>query len=159
MKCLLRRMLDAAEFLSDHGIRALSKVHEKNPYQLDCGDDLHEVKYWPAEYHSQSAIEALRRREEIEQESKLHGAMDGAMKFVKGDAIAGMIIAFVNIIAGNWVRDVYRLKTAEGRQAVVRPPVPAGKYFQRGPYRGDRFQASWPEKLLAHWTTWRVRKR
>ena len=44
--------------------------------------------------------EALRRREGIEQESKLHGAMDGAMKFVKGDAIAGMIIAFVNIIAG-----------------------------------------------------------
>jgi type III secretion protein V len=44
--------------------------------------------------------EAQRRRREIEAESQLHGAMDGAMKFVKGDAIAGLIIAFVNIVAG-----------------------------------------------------------
>jgi type III secretion protein V len=44
--------------------------------------------------------EANRRRREIEEESQLHGAMDGAMKFVKGDAIAGLIIAFVNIVAG-----------------------------------------------------------
>ena len=36
----------------------------------------------------------------LEQESQLHGAMDGAMKFVKGDAIAGIIIAFINILAG-----------------------------------------------------------
>jgi len=44
--------------------------------------------------------EAHRRRRELEDESQLHGAMDGAMKFVKGDAIAGIIIAFVNIVAG-----------------------------------------------------------
>jgi type III secretion protein V len=44
--------------------------------------------------------EAQRRRSDLEQESKLYGAMDGAMKFVKGDAIAGMLIAFVNIVAG-----------------------------------------------------------
>jgi len=44
--------------------------------------------------------EAQRRRRDIEQESQLHGAMDGAMKFVKGDAIASIIIAFVNIVAG-----------------------------------------------------------
>ena len=44
--------------------------------------------------------EAKRRREWLEQESQLHGAMDGAMKFVKGDAIAGIIIAFINILAG-----------------------------------------------------------
>jgi type III secretion protein V len=44
--------------------------------------------------------EAQRRRRELAQESQLHGAMDGAMKFVKGDAIAGMLIAFVNIVAG-----------------------------------------------------------
>jgi type III secretion protein V len=44
--------------------------------------------------------EAKRRRELLEQESQLHGAMDGAMKFVKGDAIAGIIIAFINILAG-----------------------------------------------------------
>ena len=44
--------------------------------------------------------EARRRRGVLEQESQFFGAMDGAMKFVKGDAIAGMIIAFVNIVAG-----------------------------------------------------------
>ncbi len=44
--------------------------------------------------------EAQARREKISQESKMYGAMDGAMKFVKGDSIAGMIIAVVNIIGG-----------------------------------------------------------
>ena len=44
--------------------------------------------------------EALRRRRELEQETRLYGALDGAMKFVKGDAVAGLIIAFVNIVAG-----------------------------------------------------------
>jgi type III secretion protein V len=44
--------------------------------------------------------EARQRREALEQESQWHGAMDGAMKFVKGDAIAGLVIAFVNIVAG-----------------------------------------------------------
>ncbi|MDR3457222.1 MAG: glucosidase [Verrucomicrobiae bacterium] len=49
MKCILRRALDETEFLSDHGIRALSKVHEEKPYRLDCGGTVHEVRYWPAE--------------------------------------------------------------------------------------------------------------
>jgi hypothetical protein len=49
MKCLLRRALDETEFLSDYGIRALSKVHEQEPYRLDCGGTIHEVRYWPAE--------------------------------------------------------------------------------------------------------------
>jgi len=44
--------------------------------------------------------EARRRRSMLEQESQLHGAMDGAMKFVKGDAIAGLLIALVNLLAG-----------------------------------------------------------
>jgi type III secretion protein V len=44
--------------------------------------------------------EAQRRRRDLEEESRLYGAMDGAMKFVKGDAIAGMLIAFVNVVAG-----------------------------------------------------------
>jgi type III secretion protein V len=44
--------------------------------------------------------EAQRRRRDLEEESRLYGAMDGAMKFVKGDAIAGLIIAFVNVVAG-----------------------------------------------------------
>jgi type III secretion protein V len=40
------------------------------------------------------------RRAELGRESQLHGAMDGAMKFVKGDTIAGIFIAFINITAG-----------------------------------------------------------
>jgi type III secretion protein V len=44
--------------------------------------------------------EAKRRRGLVEKESQLFGAMDGAMKFVKGDAIAGLIIVFVNIVGG-----------------------------------------------------------
>ena len=44
--------------------------------------------------------DARHKRELLEKESQMHGAMDGAMKFVKGDAIAGLIIATVNILAG-----------------------------------------------------------
>ncbi len=44
--------------------------------------------------------EAKKRRSKLEKESQLYGAMDGAMKFVKGDAIAGLIIIAVNIIGG-----------------------------------------------------------
>lgn len=40
------------------------------------------------------------RRKELEQESTFFGAMDGASKFVRGDAIAGLIITFINIIGG-----------------------------------------------------------
>ena len=40
------------------------------------------------------------RREKIQQEADFHGAMDGASKFIKGDAIAGLIITFINIIGG-----------------------------------------------------------
>ncbi len=39
-------------------------------------------------------------RRALEQESKLYGAMDGAMKFVKGDAIAGIVISIINVIGG-----------------------------------------------------------
>jgi flagellar biosynthesis protein FlhA len=44
--------------------------------------------------------EARRRRQEIEQEADFYGAMDGASKFVRGDAIAGIIITLVNIVGG-----------------------------------------------------------
>ena len=44
--------------------------------------------------------EARRRREQIARESEYYGAMDGANKFVRGDAIAGIIITLINIIAG-----------------------------------------------------------
>nr|WP_242465163.1 flagellar biosynthesis protein FlhA [Rhodospirillum rubrum] len=44
--------------------------------------------------------EARRRREEMQKESDFFGAMDGASKFVRGDAIAGIIITFINVIGG-----------------------------------------------------------
>ncbi len=44
--------------------------------------------------------EGKRRRRDLERESALFGAMDGAMKFVKGDTIASMIIAAINIVGG-----------------------------------------------------------
>ncbi|OOC11354.1 flagellar biosynthesis protein FlhA [Thioalkalivibrio halophilus] len=44
--------------------------------------------------------EARRRRDEIAQEADFYGSMDGASKFVRGDAIAGILILFVNIIGG-----------------------------------------------------------
>lgn len=44
--------------------------------------------------------EAKRRRGNVERESQLYGSMDGAMKFVKGDAIATLIVIVVNIVGG-----------------------------------------------------------
>lgn len=44
--------------------------------------------------------EARKRRREIELESKFYGAMDGASKFVRGDAIAGILITMINILGG-----------------------------------------------------------
>ncbi|MDB4766080.1 glucosidase [bacterium] len=55
MKCLLKRMLDETEFLSDYGIRAISKFHEANPFELKCDGEAvpcgggSAVKYEPAE--------------------------------------------------------------------------------------------------------------
>ncbi len=47
-----------------------------------------------------SEQEARRRREEVAREADFYGAMDGASKFVKGDAIAGIIIVLINLIFG-----------------------------------------------------------
>jgi flagellar biosynthesis protein FlhA len=44
--------------------------------------------------------EARRRRKQLEDESNFFGAMDGASKFVRGDAIAGLLVVFINIIGG-----------------------------------------------------------
>ena len=46
------------------------------------------------------AAEAKKRRRLLEKEAQFHGAMDGAMKFVKGDAIAGILISVINLVAG-----------------------------------------------------------
>lgn len=61
--------------------------------------------------------EAKRRRGVVEKESQLYGAMDGAMKFVKGDAIAGLIIVSVNLLGGLLI-------------GVLQRGMPAGKAMQ-----------------------------
>jgi flagellar biosynthesis protein FlhA len=44
--------------------------------------------------------EARRRRKQLEDESAFYGAMDGASKFVRGDAIAGLLVVFINVLGG-----------------------------------------------------------
>ncbi|OJH34241.1 flagellar biosynthesis protein FlhA [Cystobacter ferrugineus] len=46
---------------------------------------------------------ARRRRRDLERESQMFGAMDGAMKFVKGDVIAGLVIVLVNLLGGSCI--------------------------------------------------------
>ncbi|MEL7047158.1 MAG: glucosidase, partial [Pseudomonadota bacterium] len=52
MKRIVERVVDPAEFLSDYGVRALSKVHEHVPYVLERGGQRFEVRYLPAESDS-----------------------------------------------------------------------------------------------------------
>jgi flagellar biosynthesis protein FlhA len=52
--------------------------------------------------------EAKRRRKDLEREAAFYGAMDGASKFVKGDAIAGVIILLIDIVAG-WIIGVSQM--------------------------------------------------
>jgi mannosylglycerate hydrolase MGH1-like protein len=54
MKCLLRRMLDPNEFLSDYGVRSVSKYHKDHPYVLTARGETRVVNYEPAE--SQTGI-------------------------------------------------------------------------------------------------------
>ncbi len=54
MKCLLRRMLDPEEFLSDYGVRSVSKYHQAHPYKLIVRGEEKIVSYEPAE--SQTGI-------------------------------------------------------------------------------------------------------
>jgi len=49
MKRLLKRMLDPEEFLSDYGIRAISRFHLEHPYRFELDGAVHEVRYEPAE--------------------------------------------------------------------------------------------------------------
>jgi hypothetical protein len=52
MKCLLRRMLDESEFLSDYGVRSLSRAHLEQPYVFSCVNHPATVRYEPGESES-----------------------------------------------------------------------------------------------------------
>jgi hypothetical protein len=52
MKALLKRMLDESQFLSDQGVRSLSKAHEARPFRFETGGQTYEVAYWPGESRS-----------------------------------------------------------------------------------------------------------
>ncbi|TWU14473.1 Mannosyl oligosaccharide glucosidase [Symmachiella macrocystis] len=52
LTAVLRRMLDPEEFLSDYGIRSVSRYHLEHPYEFDAGGQKFEVKYTPAESDS-----------------------------------------------------------------------------------------------------------
>lgn len=51
--------------------------------------------------------EAKQRRKKLQQEADFYGAMDGASKFVKGDAIAGVVIVLINIIGGVLIGSIF----------------------------------------------------
>ena len=59
-----------------------------------------------------SKDEAREKRRTLELESKLHGSLDGAMKFVKGDAIASIVIVLVNLLGGLAIGMLYHDMTA-----------------------------------------------
>lgn len=57
--------------------------------------------------------EARQKRADLETESQLHGSLDGAMKFVKGDSIAGIVIIIINLLGGLGV-GVFQLDMSAG---------------------------------------------
>ncbi len=68
--------------------------------------------------------EAQRRRQEIIQQADFFGAMDGASKFVRGDAIAGIVIILINIIGGLFI-GIVEAGMSLGAPAHCSPPSPS----------------------------------
>lgn len=63
--------------------------------------------------------EAKNRRQKIQDEASFFGSMDGASKFVKGDAIAGIIITFINIIGGLTIGLISGMSFGEAAQKYI----------------------------------------
>ena len=75
--------------------------------------------------------EARTRRKELEDESNFFGAMDGAAKFVRGDVIAGLLITFINVVAGIIIGVAQKgLSFAEAADAYTRLTVGDGLVTQ-----------------------------
>ena len=85
-----------------------------------------------------SPDEAVKRREDLQRESALFGSMDGAMKFVKGDTMAGIIIVIINIIGGLCI-------------GVLQQGLPAGEAVQKYTILtiGDGLSSQLPSLLMA----------
>ena len=89
--------------------------------------------------------EARKRREEVAQEADFYGAMDGASKFVRGDAIAAIVITFINILGGfyvgmvehgwDWARRARSLHAAHDRRWARQPDSGVHRVAGRGPDR------------------------
>ena len=67
--------------------------------------------------------EARRRRKEVAAEADFYGAMDGASKFVKGDAIAAIVITLVNLIGGLIIGVLQRGMAIGEAVTTYSPPV------------------------------------
>jgi len=74
--------------------------------------------------------EAKKRRKDIQRYADFYGAMDGASKFVKGDAIAGLIITFINVIGGLITGILSGMTAAEAVDRYVRLTVGDGLVSQ-----------------------------
>lgn len=74
--------------------------------------------------------EASARREDLRRESQLYGAMDGAMNFVKGDAIAGLFIIVVNIIGGLYMGIQNGMEISDAVQTYTRLTIGDGLVTQ-----------------------------
>ena len=85
-----------------------------------------------------SPEEAAKRRDDLARESNLYGSMDGAMKFVKGDTMAGIIIVVINIVGGLCV-------------GVLMDGMPAGEAVQKYTKLtvGDGLAAQLPSLLMS----------
>ena len=75
--------------------------------------------------------EAIKRREDLQAEADIYGAMDGASKFVKGDATAGLIITAINIIGGIIIGVLQKdMSIVDAAQSYVRLTVGDGLVSQ-----------------------------